>query len=235
MNFIALYKKETRAYFNTPTAYIVTVVFLLITGYFFAQPFFLVGQASISSFTEMAPLLLVFFIPAVTMKLLSEELKSGTIEILMTLPVEDYEILLSKYASALTLVLFTLASTLVYPATAALLGNLDWGAALGAYLGLFLSGAVLASIGLFTSTWTRNQITAYILGFLIAFCFFLLGKAHVFMPLWLAPVTDFLGLDSHLDNISRGVLDTRDLGYYLSLSGFFLFLSYLNLSSRRWR
>lgn len=231
--FRSLYKKEARAYFNTPTAYIVVVAFLLITGYFFSQPLFLANSATLQSFSEVAPLLLVFFVPAVTMRLVAEELKSGTVEILVTLPVQDAEVVLAKYAAAVTVVALALAGTFAFPVTLATLGKLDWGAAAGAYLGLLLTGSVLAAGGLLASTLTRNQIIAFILGFFIAFALYLLGKIRTFVPLWFTPVTDFMGLDSHLENLSKGLFDTRDLLYYLSLSGYGLFLAYLNLNARR--
>lgn len=232
--FWILYKKEARAYFNTPTAYIVLTVFLLITGYFFAQPLFLINLASLGSMLDMTPLLLVFFVPAVTMRLVAEELKTGTVEILSTLPVEDLEVMLAKYAAAMTVIAAALAGTASYPITLAWLGNLDWGATVGAYAGLLLTSAVLAAGGLLASTLTRNQIVAFILGFMIAFVFYLLGKLRTFMPLSIAPVTEFLGLDSHLENMAKGIFDSRDLLYYVSASGYLLYLAFLNLNSRRW-
>lgn len=231
----ALYLKETAGYFNSPVAYILTVAFTLITGYFFAQPLFLANQSSIAGFVEVAPLLLVFFIPAVTMRQFAEEIKTGTLEILATLPVTDLEILLAKYLASMTLALFALAATVTYPATIVLLGRLDWGAALGSYAGLALTASVLAAAGLWASTLSRNQVVAFILAFLVGFSLFLFGKVHAFVPPGLQGVTDFLGLDSHLDSISRGLVDTRDLLYYASLSGWFLFLAHLNLGARRWR
>lgn len=233
--FWALYKKEASAYFNTPTAYIVVVVFLLITGYFFAQPLFLLNTATMASLLDVTPLLLVFLAPAVTMRLVAEEQKTGTVEILATLPVEDAEVLLAKYAAALTVLALALAATVSYPVTLGWLGRLDWGASAGAYAGLYLSAAVLAAGGLLASTLTRNQIVAFILGFLLAFTLFLLGKLRTFIPLWLSPVSEFLSLDSHLDNLAKGIFDTRDLLYYLSVSGYFLYLAYLNMNSRRWK
>ncbi|MBI4249890.1 MAG: ABC transporter permease subunit [Elusimicrobia bacterium] len=230
-----LYKKEARAYFNTPSAYVVIVVLLLISGYFFAEPLFLSNVSSLSAFTGILPLLLVFFVPAVTMRLFAEEVKSGTVEILMTLPIEDYKLLLAKYFAALTVILFALAGSLIFPGTLAALGSLDWGATFGTYAGLFFTAAVMAGMGLFASTLTKNQIVAFILGFLVAFVFYILGKIQIFLPLWLQPIATFAGIDSHLDNISRGILDSRDLIYYFSTAGFFLFLSYLQLNSKRWR
>lgn len=229
MTFKALYRRETGAYFNAPTAYITAVVFLLIAGFLFAQPLFLAGQASIRSFVDLAPLLLTFFMPALTMRHFAEEYKSGTIEILLTFPVGDWEVLAAKFLATLTLLAATLALTLAYPLAVGLLGRLDWGAVAGAYVGLLLTGALLAAAGMFASTLTRNQVVAFILGFVIAFALFLAGKVGVTLPLALTPLTDYLGLDSHLDNLARGVFDTRDLVYYLSGTGFFLFLCQVRL------
>lgn len=230
-----LYKKELRAYFDTPTAYIVVVVFLLITGYLFSQALFLANQASLGPFLGVAPLILVFVVPGVTMRLVSEELKTGTFEILATLPVKDHEILLSKFAAALTVVALALGGTFPYPAALFALGRPDAGAVAGTYLGLFLTGAVLAAAGLFASTLTRNQIIAFILGFLIGFVLFLAGEVGSLVPFWLTPFTEFIGIRSHLENLAKGVVDTRDLLYFLSVSAYFLFLGYLNLDARRWR
>ncbi|MBI4386341.1 MAG: ABC transporter permease subunit [Elusimicrobia bacterium] len=215
-----LVRKELNAYFDSPAAYIISVVFLLITGYFFAQPLFLRNQADIGSFTDLAPLLLTFFVPAITMRHFSEEYKSGTIEILMTLPVRDRDILLSKFLASGALLAATLAFTAVYPVSVALLGKADLGAVAGAYAGLWLSGMLLVSAGLFGSTLSRNQVVAFIIAFLIGFSLFLLGKVGAFVPVWLTPYTEFLGLDAHLANLSRGVVDTRDLMYYATGSAF---------------
>lgn len=230
--FAGLLAKELRGYFDGPTAYVVAVVFLLITGYFFGSSLFLANTASLSAFSDTAPLLLVFFVPAVTMRLVSEELKSGTLELLATLPVRDHEIVLSKYAAALGVLAFTLAATAPYAATIVILGRADWGAAAGTYAGLFLTGAVLAAAGLFASTLTRNQIVAFIVGFLLSFALFILGQLGPLVPPALSPLTDFLGLQSHLDNMARGILDSRDILYYGGLSGYFLFLAHLRLTAR---
>lgn len=230
-----LYRKELRAFFDTPAAYVVTIVILLISGYLFASPMFLQNRAVLSAFTDTAPLLFLFFIPATTMRLYSEELKSGTIELLSTLPVEDEEILAAKYLAALTVLSFMLAGTAIYPASLGALGDLDWGAAAGSYAGLWLTGALLAAIGLWASALTRNQIVAFIVAFLLGFALFILGKVHEFIPAPINRVTDFLGFDAHLASIARGVLDTRDLLYYLSLSGYFLYLAYLRVHARRLR
>jgi ABC-2 type transport system permease protein len=228
-----LYKKEALAYFNSPVAYIVSLVFLSITGYFFAQPLFLANLSSLDTFTDMAPLLLVFFMPAVTMRLYAEEHKEGTFELLSTFPVASEAVLVAKFLAAVTLLAFALAGTLAYPLTIAALGRLDWGAAFGIYLGLFLTGSALAAAGLFTSTLTRNQIVAFVLAFLIGFGLYVVGKLAPWTPEPLMPLVSFLGVDAHMGNLGRGVLDSRDLLYYASLIGLFLFLSHVSISTKR--
>ncbi|MBI5201793.1 MAG: ABC-2 transporter permease [Elusimicrobia bacterium] len=227
--FKALFLKETRAYFNTPTAYIIAVVFLFCTGYFSAQPMFVLGQASVSGFLDLVPLLLTFFVPAITMRLFSEEQKAGTIELLQTLPVEDHEIVLSKYAAAVTLLWSLLALTLGFPVALGILGNLDWGATLVGYAGLALAAAMLAAVGLFASAMTRNQVVAFIVGWAGSFALYALGKVDALVPPWLSPFTDFMGLDAHIHGMARGVIDTRDLIYFASFGGVFLFLTLVRL------
>ncbi|MBI4424794.1 MAG: ABC transporter permease subunit [Elusimicrobia bacterium] len=229
----SLYLKETRAYFNTPAAYIVSVAFLLITGYLTVQPLFLANQANINGLMDLAPLLFTFFVPAVTMRLLSEEQKAGTIELLQAFPIEDHQIVAAKYLAAVTLLWSLLALTLGLPVAVGLLGKLDWGAVAVGYLGLALATAMLAAIGLFASSLTRNQVVAFILGFALAFALFILGKMEPFVPPWLSPLSSFVGLDSHIQNMGRGVLDTRDLLYFGTFSGVFLFLTWLRLWSSR--
>lgn len=228
---MSIYSKETFHYFNTPIAYIITIVFLLITGYFFSQPLFIANQSSIAGFLDIVPLLLTFFVPAVTMRLFAEEIKTQTIEILLTFPTKDMEVLIAKYLSALTLILLALFLTLIYPLTISIIGIPDYGSFLGAYLGLFLTAAMLCAIGIFCSSLTKNQVIAFIIGFLISFVFYMLGKISFFIPVYLTPVTDFLGLDFHLNNMSRGILDTRDFIYYFTVTGFFLFLTRIRLGA----
>ncbi len=231
--FLALCRKELRAYFDNPTAYVITVVMLMISGYFFATPLFLAKQAVLTGFTTLAPLLFLFFIPAVTMRLYAEELKSGTIEILSTLPVNDADVIAAKYIAAMMVLCFMLAGTLPYPVTLARLGDPDWGAIVGSYAALFLTGAAFTAIGVWASSLTRSQIIAFIVAFLINFVIYFLGKIHDFVPEPLSAVTDYLGLDMHLDRMARGVLDSRDIIYFASVTGLFLYLAYLNALIRR--
>lgn len=223
--FSALYIKEISAYFLAPVAYVITAVFLVVSGYFFAQPLFLINQAQIRSFAEISPLLFAFLAPAVTMKLFAEEKKTGTIEILMTLPVSETQVVAAKYLAAATLLAVILAMTLVYPLTVTFLGKPDAGALAGTYIALVLTSFLFASAGTFASTLTNNQIVSFIVGFIICFILYLLGKVAMFMPLWLSPVTNYLGVDSHIRNLARGVLDFRDLLYYFSAIFAFLCLA----------
>lgn len=211
--FWPLYRKELRGYFDNLTAYVVTIVLLLISGYLFSSPLFLQNQADLSAFTDIAPLLLIFFMPAVTMRLYAEEYKDGTIEVLNSLPVRDEYVLAAKYLSAVTLAAFMLVGTLIYPLTLRFLAKPDIGGVAGAYAGLWLTTALLAAIGVWASSMTRNQAVAFITAFLLSFTLFLLGKLGVFVSPALASVTDFLGFDSHLDNMGRGVFDSRDVLY----------------------
>lgn len=224
-----IFRKEIAGYFNTPSAYVISIVFLLITGYFFSQPLFLINQAGIDGFVDMVPLLLTFFIPAVTMRLFAEEKKSGTLEVLLTFPVTDLQIIGAKALSSLSLIAIVLGMTFMYPLTVSILGRPDYGGILGAYIGLFLLSVVFTSAGLFTSVLAHNQVVSFILSFLISFVFYMTGKLSPFAPVWLGPYLDFIGVDSHLNNLSRGVLDLRDFAYFISVSGFFLYAARVRL------
>ncbi len=228
-----LYGKEIMHYFCTPSAYVVIVVFLLISGYLFATPLFINNQATIMGFGEIAPLLFTFFVPAITMRLFAEEYKTGTIEVLLTNPVTLMQVIIAKLASAMTVIMVTLLLTFTYPVTVSFLGNIDLSTVWCGYAGLFLTCLVFGCMGIFASAVTKNQITAFIIGFMFCFVFYIMGKMTPFMPSWLTGIINFMGMDMHLDNLSRGIIDTRDIFYYLSLSGFFVFLAYARLTVSR--
>jgi len=233
-NVWSIYKKELKSYFNSAIAYIVITVFLLIAGWFFATNFFLMGQATVRTALSVIPLIFIFFVPAITMRAIAEEKKSGTIELLVTMPTKDEEIVLGKFLAALTLLAIALAFTLVYAITASLLGNLDKGPTFAGYLGLLLLGAVYLAIGIFASSTSENQIVAFIIGLAIIFVFFMLDKVLMFVPGPLVSLFEFLSVDYHFNSIARGVIDTRDLIYYLSLTIFALMLAVRSLESRKW-
>jgi ABC-2 type transport system permease protein len=173
---LTLTRKELKHYFNSPMAYVIMAVFVLITGWFFASDLFLNNLVSLRSFFAIVPLILLFIVPAFTMRLLSDEKRQGTLELLVTSPLSDIEIILGKFLGGLIFLTTMLGLTLVYPVVLSQLGDLDWGPVIGGYLGLLLMGAALIAIGLFSSSLSANQIIAFILAFFVGFVFYLLGK-----------------------------------------------------------
>jgi ABC-2 type transport system permease protein len=210
--------KEFRGYFASPIAYIVISVFLLVTGWFFFTTFFLFNQAGLRNFFIMLPLVFSFIIPAITMRLFSEEFNVGSSEILFTLPVSPLDVVLGKYLAAVAFVAVMLIPTVSYPITISFLGQLDWGPVAGGYLGALLLGAAFCAIGLFASSLTRNQITAFIVGMAICFSLALLDRMLFFFPRSLLGVLGYLGAYLHFETISKGIIDSRDILYFLSVS-----------------
>jgi len=192
-------------------------------------------QAEMRGFFGIMPLLFMFMIPAITMRLLADEKGSGTLELLITLPVRDWEVVLGKFLAAMTLLATALALTLVFAATVRYLGPLDRGPAIGGYIGLLLMGGAYVAIGLMTSSFTRNSIIAFIAAFAISFALYLFGRLTQFVPQTLQPILAFLSIESHFENIGRGVIDSRDVIYYLSVTGTCLLVATTSLESRRWR
>ncbi len=233
-NIWPMYVKELRSYFNSAVAYVVIVVFLAFLGWFYASNIFLLNLASMREMFETARWVLLFIIPAITMRLLAEEKKSGTIELLTTKPVHDAEIVLGKFLAAWSLIGFALVPTLVYYVIVASHGDIDNGPVLGGYLGLLLMAGVYVSMGLFASSITENQIVAFIIGIFLIVTFFVLDKVLVFVPANLVSVFEYLGTDFHFLNMARGVIDSRDLVYFISVAGCMLYCSVLALGRRKW-
>ena len=233
-NINYIFKKELRSYFNSPVAYIVIVVFLVILGWFFTSNLFLVNVATMRTVFEMTPFLLLFFAPAITMRLISEEKKSGTLELLLTKPVKEYEIVVGKFLAAWALYFFALVPTFSYFITVSLLGSLDVGPVIGGYLGLLFVGAVFLAVSVFGSSITENQVVAFIVSFLVVFILFILDKVLLYAPSSLASTLEYLSIDYHFSNIARGVIDSRDVIYYLSAVGFALLMGTVALQKRRW-
>jgi ABC-2 type transport system permease protein len=228
-------QKELRSYFNSPVAYIVLTVFLLITGFFFTSSLFLIGQASMRSLFSLVPLVFLFFVPAITMRLLAEEKRSGSIELLVTLPTRDWEIVLGKFCAAWVLVSVAIGLTLMFTFSVGAIGSLDVGETVAGYVGLLLLGGAFAAIGTWSSSLTRNQIVAFIISLAVIAALYLVDDLLPVLPLTWAPVLQFLSVSYHFENISRGVIDTRDLVYYISLIFLMLFLAHRALESRRWK
>lgn len=233
-NVLPIYRRELRSYFNSPVAYVVIVVFLAIIGWFFTSNLFLMNVASLRIVFELVPLIFLFFVPAVTMRLLAEERKSGTLELLATKPVQDVEIVLGKFLAAWTLLAATLAPTVLYLVSVMTIGKIDMGPVLTGYLGLLLMGAVYIGIGILASSLTENQIIAFILSFLIVFALFMMDKILIYVPEGLTSTVEFLAIDYHFSNIARGVIDSRNIIYFGSLLGFSLFLATVSLERRKW-
>jgi ABC-2 type transport system permease protein len=241
----AIFLKEIQQFFSTLIGYMAIIVFLLILGLFvwvFPETNVLdFGYATLDSFFDMAPYILIFLIPAITMRSFAEEINSGTIELLATRPVTDLQIILGKYFAALLLVVIAILPTIVYLVTiyflASPVGNIDLGGMVGSYFGLFFLGAVFVAIGLFCSSITANQIVAFIAG--VFLCFFLyvafdyVAQFGVFIG-----KNDYLvenlGLGAHYNAMGKGVVDSRDVIYFLSVITLFIAFTKTALSSRKW-
>jgi ABC-2 type transport system permease protein len=235
-NINIIFKKELKSYFNSPMAYIFLVVFAIVTGYFFTNTFFLFNQSNMRALFNIVPLVYLFFIPAITMGLIAREKNIGTMEIISTLPIKDVEFVVGKFLSALTLIALGLVFTLIHFFTLMNVGtNIDYGAVFTGYLGLLMLGAVYASVGTFASSVTDNQVIAFIISVFIVLIFFLMDKMLYFMPVSIAGLIQYISVDYHLSNISRGVIDSRNIIYFASLIGLFLFTTVRVLEIRKWR
>jgi ABC-2 type transport system permease protein len=228
-----IFQKEFKAYFVSPIAYIVIAIFLLVTGWFFFTPFFLFNQANLRSFFALLPIVFSFVVPAVTMRLFSEELNVGSYEILLTMPVTILDIVLGKFLASMVFVAAMLLPTLAYPITVSLLGQLDWGPVVGGYMGAVLLGGAFSAIGLFASSLTRNQIIAFITGMAICFGLTLIDKMLFFLPPSLVGILGYLGADFHFQNISKGIVDSRDILYFLSVCFVGLYGTHVAMQEKR--
>jgi ABC-2 type transport system permease protein len=229
-------KKEMRTYLNSPASYIVLFVFLIISSWFFTSPFFLVNQSVMDSLFGIVPIVFVFFIPAITMNLISREKDSGTIESLTTFPLTDQEIVFGKFISSVMLLSIGLVFTLIHFLTVIILGtNVDFGGIIVGYLGLFLMGAAYSAIGIFSSTLSNNQIIAFIIALLIIFFLFILRFILFFLPTGMGEFFQYLSSDHHFSNMARGIIDSRNLVYFGSIIALFLKMAIVVMESRKWR
>ena len=215
-------KRELGAYFTSPIAYIVTGLYLLVTGIVFFSTFFLNNRADLRQFFTWMPLFLSLFIPALTMRVFSEERKSGPLETLMTLPVTETQVVVGKYLASLISTLVMIAPTLFYVVTAEIFGSPDYGPIAGGYLGAIFLAASFTAIGLFASSVTKNQILAFFTGCIICVVLTLLNSMLIFLPAAIVDLLSFLSISQHFSLISRGVIDTRDILYFISLTALFI-------------
>ncbi len=254
MRALAIFKKELRLYFVSPIAYVVLAIFALVAGWFFYNVFRYFQDISVQaamnpmmgrdvSVTEgvLRPLfqnisvILLFLLPLLTMRLFAEEKKSGTIELLLTYPVRDGEVLLGKYLAAVVVFLGMLTLTLVYPALVAWTANLEWGPVVTGYLGLLLEGAVFLAIGILISSLTENQIVAGVSTFGVLLILWVIGWAADSAGGAVGRLLSHISITEHFDTFAKGVIDTKDVIYYLNLIILSLFLTLRSLESKRWR
>ncbi|MGM0656400.1 MAG: ABC transporter permease subunit [Thermodesulfobacteriota bacterium] len=215
--------KEFKDYFISPIAYIVISLFLIVTGWFFFSTFFIYGRADLRDFFALLPITFSFFIPAVTMRMFAEEKNVGSYESLLTMPVSFSHIALGKFFAASAFAAAMLLPTLSYPLFISFIGNVDLGPVIGGYIGALLLGGAYCSIGLFASALTRNQIIAFIIGCAICFTLTIIDRMLFFVPERLVPVVEYLGANAHFTNISKGIIDSRDLIYFASVIFIFIF------------
>lgn len=229
---LQIFKKEFYTYFISPVAYIVISIFLVVTGWFFFSTFFIFNQASLRNFFALLPMIFSFIVPAVTMRLFSEELNVGSYEMLLTMPVTAVQVVLGKFLAGTLFVGAMLVPTLLYPVTLSLMGFLDWGPVAGGYLGAMLLGGAFCAVGLFASSLTRNQIVAFIIAMAICFTLTLIDQMLFFLPDRLLGIFSYLGVNGHFKTFAKGVIDSRDLLYFLSVIFVGLHMTHLSIQER---
>ena len=231
----AIFRRELSSYFDSPMAYIVIPVFLVLVGGFslYFQDLLGGGLATMRPVFFWSSVFMLLLIPAITMRLFSEEHRLGSIELLVTLPVGEQAIVLGKFLAAFTLVAVAIAMTLTYPITLMFLSDVDLGPIVGGYIGLLGLGAAFTAIGTATSVGTRNQIVAFLLALGICTLPFASGFALSQVPAAILPVIQFLSFETHFNNLARGVIDSRDLIFYASIVALFLHIAVFGLERRR--
>lgn len=236
-SIVPIIKKELKIYFNSPLAYIFIIAFITISDWLFFRGFFLGGQASMRNYFVLLPYIFLFLIPAITMRLWAEEKKMGTIETLLTYPVRDLTVIIGKFLASFIVLLMALVLTLPLPISLMMLGNPDVGVIVASYLGTLFLGSAYLAIGLWVSSFTENQIVSFIISIVITFLLFIAGTELVIytLPDFLVPIFRYIGLGTHFDSIIRGVIDSRDVIYYILVITLFLYLNKRTIESRKWK
>lgn len=228
-----IFKRELAAYFSSPIAYIVTGLFLIITGVMFFTAFYLQNRASMRNLFQLLPMILSFFIPALTMRLYAEEKKSGSIETLLTLPVTEFDVCAGKFLASTAASAIMIAPTLLYLIGMLPFGRPDAGPVIGGYIGALFLCAAFSSIGIFASSITKNQIIAFFTAFIICISLTMLSDFLIFLPAPVVGFLQFISANEHFTSISRGIIDTRDLIYFASLTALFLSLTVITQEKER--
>jgi ABC-2 type transport system permease protein len=233
-NTLTIAKREFTSYFNGPAAYIVICLFLGVLGAFFWNPFFLINRVTVRGMFDLMAILLLPTAPAMTMGLLAEEKRTGTIEVLLTMPLKDTEVILGKFLASFGLLCVLLLLTLPYPFSVSSLGKLDWGPVVSGYFAVLLEGSAMLAIGVLASSYTDNQLIAFFVSAILCFTLWIVSRFMPFMPGALANTVEWLSFDFHYQSMLRGVIESRDVIYFLSIIGFSLALAFRSLESRRW-
>ena len=233
-NILTIAGRQFRSYFNGPVAYIVICLVMLGLGLLFWKTFFLIGRASAREMFAWLGIILVFAIPALTMGLLAEERRTGTIELLITMPVTEAQVILGKFLGVFGLYAILLLLTLPYPICISTLGDLDWGPVFTGYVGLLLQGGAILAIGLMTSSWTGNQLIALFVALTLSVFFWVINKFLALLPAAAASALEWISFDYHFQSMARGVIDLRDVLFFFSIMIFALALAFRALESRRW-
>lgn len=229
-----LYKKELSYYLNNTIGYIVIILFAVFANFFFVKDLFVIGSASMKSFFNISTWFLVIFIPALTMRTIAEEKRANTLEILLTLPISETQIVLAKFLSLLTLLVIAFSLTLGLPISLSFISNLYLPEILIGYMGMIFLGGIFIALSMFSSSLTKNQVVAFLLSVIVLFLALVLGRdfmATIFPKF----ILDFLNYFSplyHLENFIKGLLDLRSIFYFLSLTIIFIFLTITNLEKK---
>ena len=238
-NTLAIFKKELRSYFSSPVGFVFIIFFLLVSNafFFFVQDFFKQGQVTMRYYFAAIPWVLLFFVPAITMRLWAEEKKLGTLEILLTMPLRETEVVIGKFLAALAFLFVSLLGSITIPITLLYLGQPDMGVIIGSYIGAMLLGAAYLAIGLYISSLAENQVVAFIISLAVIFALLLIGIAPTYLNQlgMVAHICEYISLLSHFNNVTRGVIDSRDVIYYFSVIALFLYMNVKNIEARKWR
>lgn len=218
-------KRELKAFFTSPVAYIVTGLFLLINGIMFFSLFFVNNRADLRQFFELLPILFSFFVPALTMKVFAEEKRVGSMETLMTLPVTEWDVTFGKYLASFFGTLIMISPSLFYVITVEIFGSPDYGPIIGGYIGAIFLAASYTAIGCFASSITKNQIIAFFTGFIICITLTMCDSFLIILPSSFVSFVSYLSGRQHFNSIAKGILDTRDIIYFISLTALFFVMT----------
>ena len=228
-------RKEWWVWMDTPLGYVIAAAFLIASGFFFSSNLFLLGQADMRTWFSSLPLLLMFFVPALAMRMLADETRSGTFELLVTMPLRTIDIVLGKFMAVMLKMLMLLMATLLYPLSLLLLGSPDIGQVTASYIAAILLAASYAAICLYASSLTRYEVVAYVLGFGMLLALFLVSQSMGLFPPSTQDAIMMLSPLAHYQSIIRGVLTLEDIVYFVVLTILFLTLTWFSLERRRWK